>query len=324
MSNPAISVIIPVYNAEQYLRRCVDSVLAQSYTDFELLLIDDGSRDQSPAICDEYAVADARVQVFHQPNGGVSSARNLGLDHARGQWITFIDSDDFISPNYLSAVNRSDADLLILNKRVNHIRGGYSEVQCLENYTGQLPLRQYLGENLHLHLLRVPWGKIFKKALFTNHRFRLNQTIGEDTLLIYQLLPDVKSIATLTGHIYYWQERDDDIKRKYAIPAKASANYISAIYNSYAKLQYENMKLEQFLLHFFFMLISHKRSSELQQFRFSAPAIQQIESHYALHHIPFDVEYRYYRTYRQLAPTLLLLRRCASKLKHILTNPCQK
>ena len=124
MSTPAISVIIPVYNAEQYLRRCVDSVLTQSYTDFELLLIDDGSRDQSPAICDEYAAADHRVQVFHKPNGGVSSARNLGLDHARGQWITFIDSDDFISPNYLSAVNRSDADMLILNKCVYHVRGG--------------------------------------------------------------------------------------------------------------------------------------------------------------------------------------------------------
>ena len=115
-------------------------------------------------------------------------------------------------------------------------------------------------------MLRVPWGKIFKKELFTNHRFQLNQTIGEDTLLIYQLLPDVKSIATLDGHIYYWQESEDNICSKYAIPAEISTNYISALYNSYAKLNYENMKLEQFLLNFFFMLISPKHSSELQKF----------------------------------------------------------
>ena len=93
---PKISVIVPVYNTEKYLRRCIDSVLAQTYQDFELLLIDDGSKDSSGAICDEYAAKDARVRVFHKENGGVSSARNLGLDNARGEWVTFVDSDDYI------------------------------------------------------------------------------------------------------------------------------------------------------------------------------------------------------------------------------------
>ena len=95
-TSPTISVIIPVYNTEMYLRRCIDSVLAQTYQDFELLLIDDGSKDSSGAICDEYAAKDARVRVFHKENGGVSSARNLGLDNARGEWVTFVDSDDYI------------------------------------------------------------------------------------------------------------------------------------------------------------------------------------------------------------------------------------
>ena len=93
---PAISVNIPVYNTEKYLHRCIDSVLAQTYQDLELLLIDDGSKDSSGAICDEYAAQDARVKVFHKENGGVSSARNVGLDHAQGEWITFVDSDDYI------------------------------------------------------------------------------------------------------------------------------------------------------------------------------------------------------------------------------------
>ena len=96
-----ISIIVPVYNTEQYLRRCIDSVLAQTYQDFELLLIDDGSKDSSGAICDEYAAQDTRVRVFHKANGGVSSARNVGLDHARGEWITFVDSDDEVKPNWL-------------------------------------------------------------------------------------------------------------------------------------------------------------------------------------------------------------------------------
>lgn len=96
MSSPIISVIVPVYNTEKWLRRCVDSILAQTFTDFELLLIDDGSTDGSGAICDEYAGIDSRVRVFHKPNGGVSSARNLGLNNARGEWISFVDADDWI------------------------------------------------------------------------------------------------------------------------------------------------------------------------------------------------------------------------------------
>ena len=98
---PIMSVIVPVYNTEQYLHRCIDSILTQTYTDFELLLIDDGSKDKSGDICDEYALKDSRIRVFHKENGGVSSARNLGLDNAAGEWITFVDSDDWIIESYL-------------------------------------------------------------------------------------------------------------------------------------------------------------------------------------------------------------------------------
>ena len=98
---PLISVIVPVYNTEKYLHRCIDSILNQTFTDFELLLINDGSTDSSSAICDEYAEKDCRVRVFHKPNGGVSSARNLGLEKAQGEWITFCDSDDRVYPTWL-------------------------------------------------------------------------------------------------------------------------------------------------------------------------------------------------------------------------------
>lgn len=112
--NPKISVIVPVYNVEKYLHRCIDSILAQTFTDFELLLIDDGSTDGSGAICDEYATKDNRVRVFHKENGGVSSARNLGLDNMRGGYLTFVDSDDWVDSTYLGElIEYSDADLVV-------------------------------------------------------------------------------------------------------------------------------------------------------------------------------------------------------------------
>lgn len=100
--NPLISIIVPIYNAESTLNRCIDSIINQSFDDWELLLIDDGSKDQSGKICDEYATKDSRIKVFHKENGGVSSARNLGLDNALGKWITFIDSDDKIFDDIFS------------------------------------------------------------------------------------------------------------------------------------------------------------------------------------------------------------------------------
>lgn len=112
-NNPKLSIIIPIYNAEQFIRRCIDSILEQTYTDFELLLIDDGSTDDSSRICDVYSENDSRIKVFHKKNGGVSSARNVGLDNANGEWIVFIDSDDAINNQYLSVTKKATVDLIL-------------------------------------------------------------------------------------------------------------------------------------------------------------------------------------------------------------------
>lgn len=116
---PQISVIVPVYNAEKTLHRCVDSILAQTFTDFELLLINDGSTDGSGRVCDEYAAKDARIRVFHKENGGVSSARNVGLDEARGEWIAFCDSDDEFLSNALIILSSK------IDERIDFISTGY-------------------------------------------------------------------------------------------------------------------------------------------------------------------------------------------------------
>ena len=129
-----ISVIVPIYNAEKYLRRCVDSVLAQTFTDYELLLINDGSQDSSGAICDGYVAKDSRVRVFHKENGGASSARNLGLENAKGEWITFVDSDDTLQQNALDLLYQSltsSVDAVIANTKLKKIISGEDWIKLL-------------------------------------------------------------------------------------------------------------------------------------------------------------------------------------------------
>ena len=109
-----VTIIVPVYNAEKYLHKCIDSILTQTYTDFELLLINDGSKDNSGTICNEYAMKDSRIRVFHKENAGVSKARNMGLDNAKGEWITFVDSDDCLFFGFNVCVCHEISDDVIL------------------------------------------------------------------------------------------------------------------------------------------------------------------------------------------------------------------
>lgn len=172
MPVPKISVIVPVYNTEKYLRRCIDSILAQTFTDFELLLIDDGSTDGSGAICDEYAALDSRVRVFHKPNGGVSSARNLGLDNARGEWITFIDSDDWIDQVYFEKIVSwkwsDEADIIISSFKHIHENGEvcYKYPQWYDDkIQGIRTLIISMGGT-------CVWAKFFKRSILEKYRVK--------------------------------------------------------------------------------------------------------------------------------------------------------
>lgn len=140
MPSAIVSVIVPVYNAEKWLRRCVDSILAQTYTDFELLLIDDGSNDGSGDICDEYAALDPRIHVFHKSNGGASSARNMGLDHAQGEWIAFADADDHVTPEWLLnyRVNENSDKAVICQGLTKFIQknDNLSDIELRQDYRG--------------------------------------------------------------------------------------------------------------------------------------------------------------------------------------------
>ena len=204
-NTPKISVIVPVYNAEKWLRRCVDSILAQTYTDFELLLIDDGSTDDSGAICDEYATIDQRIRVFHKPNGGVSSARNLGLDNAVGEWISFVDSDDWMAKEHLGDLMK----YLQYDFRANEYRCNNDEQQHEvlpdKNYDTKAEIGECISEFFNLHL-RMPWGKRYRADIIREHNIRFNTmiTIGEDLIFNLEYLCYVHSISlsSYSGIIY--------------------------------------------------------------------------------------------------------------------------
>lgn len=188
-----ISIILPIYNAEQYLHRCIDSILAQSYTDFELLLINDGSKDASGAICDEYATKDSRVRVFHKENGGVSSARNLGLDNAQGGYITFCDADDYVGPNWLAAYSEAIANKVDLAIQGYYAIDGDNTVEKqLQPHSGNTieAKRQLVADLFAQEVYYYLWVKLFRRELLEAHHIRFDEqsVLGEDTQFISKYL----------------------------------------------------------------------------------------------------------------------------------------
>lgn len=194
----AISVIVPVYNSEEYLAQCIDSILAQTYTDFELILVDDGSTDSSGKICDDYARGDNRVIVIHKENAGVSAARNDGIERAKGNYITFVDSDDYIDSNFLEssfiAIGEAASDLLICGYMIEVFNCGKLVKTYIRSagdckYTIKPLLEDMVTKLRNVHL-GTPWGKLFKRNVVNRYkiRFRVDMDYGEDTYFVYQYL----------------------------------------------------------------------------------------------------------------------------------------
>lgn len=201
MHCPKITVIVPVYNVKEYLPRCLDSILMQTFTDFELLLVDDGSTDCSGMICDDYALKDSRIHVFHKKNGGVSSARNVGIDNACGEWITFCDADDYVSPDWL-------------NIFVEHCNGTDLVVQGFITDKSDTPNGvDYIGDIqgcfwlLHERfILGYIWVKLFRCDIMYKHRIRFNEDFIflEDEDFVIRYLNAIERVTCVKkgGYIY--------------------------------------------------------------------------------------------------------------------------
>ena len=210
---PEISVIVPVYRVEPYLRRCVDSILSQTFTDFELILVDDGSPDNCGAICDEYALKDSRVRVIHKQNGGLSDARNAGINwvfkYSNNKWLTFIDSDDWVHCQYLEI-------LLHLAKRHKAKVSICDFLQTSKNIISQdISCAEYMISPEDLYYNNrigsiVSWGKLYRKECFSKIRYPVGK-LHEDEFTTYKILFSEKNIAYTKSKLYYYYINNDSI-----------------------------------------------------------------------------------------------------------------
>lgn len=215
----AISVIVPVYRVEKYLPACIDSILNQTFTDFELILVDDGSPDRCPEICDETAKRDARVRAIHQANQGLSAARNAGIEAAHGAWLSFVDSDDFLAPDFLETLHdaavRAGADCAVCGI-------------CLTDDTGKviepsLPIEVESGVRTGLSVLEtireksnmpyvVAWNKLYRRAVFETLRYPVGRR-NEDVFVFAELFDTAKTVACIGDKLYFYRQSAQSIMR---------------------------------------------------------------------------------------------------------------
>lgn len=209
-----ISVIVPVYNVDNYLRKCIDSLIVQTLKDIEIILVNDGSTDESIDICEEYKLKDNRIKVIHKENGGLSDARNKGIDIAKGKYISFVDSDDWITPQMLEKlyilaskyeadivqgdyIKAYDEDIIVNNISENIIK--YNSEQILDElYSGNYT------KNI------VVWNKIYKRELFNDIRFPKGK-LHEDEFTTYKILHKANLIIDSNIPIYYYRQREGSI-----------------------------------------------------------------------------------------------------------------
>ena len=224
-ATPFLSIVIPVYNAEKYLACCLDSILAQDYSDYEVILVDDGSTDRCPSLCDAYAAADPRIHCLHQPNSGHTAARQNGVKASRGQYIAFVDSDDWVSPEMYrrmcTAAKDTHADLIHCNftavlpdkEKLCDIpfpAGFYDKTQLIETV---YPNMIYFGTYFVFGIAPNLWNKLFRRELLERYLFRLphNIIVGEDGPITYACMLEAESVYFCQEAFYYYRSNADSL-----------------------------------------------------------------------------------------------------------------
>lgn len=241
MENIIVSVIVPVYNAEAYLRTTIDSILNQTFRNFELILVDDGSSDKSGVICDEYAVADERVIVIHKHNGGVSDARNLGIEHARGEFIEFVDNDDYVFPDFLQTMVEEIGEYDLLQstplsgtrhniKLCNRaLLDDSKSISCIKGGNGSVMFPQIDESNM-----ATIWNQLYKKALIDKYHIKFQNIQSEDELFSYEYMSHANSIKKINYQGYYFINNSDSQGSKHNYIAEL--DYIQLMENIYLRI----------------------------------------------------------------------------------------
>ena len=266
-----ISIIVPVYNTENYLNRCVESILNQTYEQFELILVDDGSTDNSFEVCEKYAKADNRVVVIHKDNGGQSSARNLGIKSAHGNYYAFVDSDDWVAEDFIeklySLIKKYDADISVVNYRIS-----YSFPQNILNDEPEKEFVwkkdeavKYIFEQTNTNV--AVWNKLYKREIVTGCQFPEGQ-FYEEYLFQLNVLKNVNTVASSTAKKYFYFQRDNS-----TVHLKTPKKEIDNMYSFYSSLPivrefypYEEQFCRQSLAeHYYFFSACNKFSSAEKQ-----------------------------------------------------------
>lgn len=212
--NIKVSIVVPVYNVGKYLKRCINSLINQSYSNLEIILVDDGSKDDSGAICDEYSLLDARIEVIHQENKGLSGARNSGIDIATGEYIAFIDSDDYVSEYLIEkllglvTINNCDIAICRFIRFGNELILDKNNIENNQIYSAQEALLNLHGKDGQVYT--VAWNKLYRKSLFNKLRYPLRK-INEDEFLTYILFDRSNKIILTDEVLYYYFQNDNSI-----------------------------------------------------------------------------------------------------------------
>ena len=236
------SIVIPVYNVERYLSECVDSLLEQSFDDFEIILVDDGATDTSPALCDEYADRDNRVKVIHKTNGGQSSARNVGTEEARGEYIIYIDSDDFIMDrDFLKKITEAmDGEDVVFykHKKFDDTTKAFSE--CTYSFAGVDGTAPYLDRLRTMiqadAFFGMPWNKCIRRSMIADKKIRFEEGLtGEDMDWIFYVVLNAKSMVTIDEPFVAYRQRSNSVTSSLKI--KNLHDYIMILEKWYAMAQ---------------------------------------------------------------------------------------
>lgn len=225
MSDIKITVIMPVYNVENYIRNCIDSLIAQTFKDWELIAVDDGTPDKSGEICDEYAKQDSRITVIHKENGGAPSARNTAIPLAKGKYLYFMDSDDWAEPTMLedmyNKAEETDAQLVVAGYYIDTY---YSDEECYtqqqslpsKDFKTQREFREYAYKMFDKNLLYTPWNKLFLTKYITDNNIRFKNTFWDDFPFNLDVVRDVERVALMEQKYYHFMRaRSDSETAKY-------------------------------------------------------------------------------------------------------------
>lgn len=242
MENCLVSVIIPIYRAEKYVERCVDSILCQTYDNIEVILVDDGSPDNCPIICDNYKQIDNRIKVIHQINNGPAVARNNGIKNANGQFIAFVDSDDYVSRDYIKCLveiaEKYNSEIVSCAYTTND---GELELNSIpfgiKVFSPEDAIKTLMKEKI---LYTAPWGKIFKKNVLEDIRFPA-ELMHEDLAVIYRFFDNSNKIVHLSNKMYYYEENPDSITQSCFTNKKLDLFIIMDDVFSFLSIKYPNL-----------------------------------------------------------------------------------